>query len=159
VSYVKVSTVIQAPPKEVFAYLKDLAHLRGILPEDLKLDLVGPNIKMQKGAEYEFRLKRFGISSVWSTRIEEFKEGEEFVEKQVLGYFSSWLNTYRCEPHGESSTLLTNIVEFRMRFGILGRLADDLIVRRDLSRIVTEGHEKLKNLLEQNEPAEDEAGA
>jgi ligand-binding SRPBCC domain-containing protein len=149
-SYVNVSTVIPATPDKVYAYIADMNNLAALMPDDLQLKLTSPIVEMARGAEFEYELKRFGFSQVWGTKIEELTPEKTIVERQVLGFFHSWVNTYNFEAHGEASTLMTNIVEFTMPLGLIGRLLDDLYVRRDLCRILETAQRKLQEHFAEN---------
>lgn len=141
------SSVIGAPRSEVFDFVSDFAKLPLLMPEYLKLDLTAPPLTVQRGAEFEFKITRFGINNLWSVKIEDFKEEELFTERLIMGVFDSWVHTYRFEDHGENSTRLSHFIDYQMPFGIFGRLADDLVFRKDLSNLLMFAHRKLEKLL------------
>lgn len=143
-AHLQYSSILSHPRSTVFSYMKDYSHLPQLMPQGITLELTAPPIRMQKGAEYEFRLSRFGIHNIWSVKIEDYQENQLFVERQILGVFDSWIHTVRFEDHGEKNTRLSHFIEYTMPFGLLGRLADDLILRRELMRIFETGHERLK---------------
>jgi ligand-binding SRPBCC domain-containing protein len=143
-AYIHYASVVPIPREKIFEYLKDMRHMGQLLPPGIKLELTGPSLRMQKGAEYEFRLTRFGIRYMWVVRVEEFDEPNSFTERQVLGVFENWVHTYKFEEHGAGSTLVTNIIQYSVPFGLFGKLADDLLIRQDLTQMLRFAHEKLK---------------
>ena len=146
-AYIHYSSVLPAAPGVVFEYLKDMRHFGSLVPPTLKFELTGPSLRMQPGAEYEFRLTRFGLRYMWIVRIEEYDEPKQFTERQVIGVFENWVHTYKFEEHGSNSTLLTNIIQYSVPFGLVGKLADDLLIRNDLMQILRYSHDKLKRTI------------
>jgi hypothetical protein len=146
----KVSTVLPGEINKLFSYVTDYSNYIKAMPADFRLSLAGPVFKMKKGAEYSFKLTRFGVPTLWSVRIEDFAENSFFVEKQTIGMFSSWTASHRFEEHGVNQVRLTTFIEYTMAFGVLGRLFDDLIIRRDLARLIRLTHQSLKKTLEES---------
>jgi ligand-binding SRPBCC domain-containing protein len=115
------------------------------MPPDIELELTSVPIDLKKGSEYEFKITRFGLSYAFTVNIEACEPGQLIVERAQFSFFEEWVNTTRFEEHSESSTLLTNIIDYQLPLGILGTLADDLFVRKDLLRILQFSHRKLKS--------------
>jgi hypothetical protein len=57
------------------------------------------------------------------------------------------------EEHGPTQTLVTDIVEYEIPFGILGKLADDFFIRHDLKNILE--HRLNRGILRFNENHEE----
>ena len=114
------------------------------MSEDYKIEFTSPLSQVTKGAEYEFRLSRAGISMLWEITVEDVIPGEFLRDRQSRGPFSLWVHTQKFEDHGQG-TLLTDIVEYDVPFGLLGKLADDIFVRRDLKKIFQHRHQKISH--------------
>jgi hypothetical protein len=52
------------------------------------------------------------------------------------------------EEHGEHSTLVTDIVDYQVPLGIFGHLADDLILKSDMNRVLSQRLGKAKEHFE-----------
>ena len=142
-AYVQYSSVIPQKKEEIFKYITDVSHIPSLLPDDYKLKLNAPAIPMREGAEYEFTFSRYGVSYTWSVRIEEFEPSKKFSQRQILGLFDSWVHTCKLEDHGDQNTLMTNFIEYSTPLGLLGRLFDDLFLRRDLRAMLEKAHQNL----------------
>lgn len=140
------SSVLNASRKSVFEFFTDMKNLGRIMPGDYKIEPTAPLGKMKKGMEYEVRLTRFGISVLWGIVIEEFNSEVLFRDRQTHGPFAFWVHTHKFEDHGQG-TLLTDMIEYDVPFGLLGKLADDLYVRRELQRVFSQRHRKAADLL------------
>lgn len=140
------STVIPAPLDQVFAFASDYNNRVLIIPQEvLQVELTGPAEPMAKGVHYELQVTRFGIKYPLEYVIEDFQDQVQFVERQVSGVFEEWLHTVKFEKHSEESTLLTNIVQFKLPLGLIGTLLDDLFARNDLEKLIVKSQENIKN--------------
>ena len=104
---------------------------------------------------------------VGSARHCDFKDGK-FVEERVTAFernksisfelykhqwplvFMRWTN--KLEKHG-NNTLLISDTEYELKFGIVGKIMNALIMRRKFSQIIDDALEKLKRYAEKGEVA------
>lgn len=135
-SYVNVSGVIKLPKSRVFELLTQVEKYPVLVGDLVGLRLESPGYRMQKGAEYEFSVARFGIRQLWLLRVEEFVENERLVFVQSLGLFSKWKHVIEVEEFSKDETKVSHFVEYDMPMGILGQLFDDLNVRRLVKKIL-----------------------
>ena len=136
------SSVINVPRKDVFEFISDMANLSEIMAEDYKIEATTPISKMKKGSEYEIRITRAGISVIWGIVIEEIIQNEFVRDRQSHGPFALWVHTQKVEDHGQG-TLMTDFIEYDVPFGLMGKLADDIFVRRDLQKIFARRHVRI----------------
>ncbi|HJU83821.1 MAG TPA: SRPBCC family protein [Holophagaceae bacterium] len=127
---------------EVFPFFADPANLQRLTPPWLHFQVLTPEpLPRGEGAVFEYRLKVRGLSIFWRTLIEAYEEGFRFVDRQVVGPYALWHHTHTFEdlpaspafPQG--GTRITDRIRFRVGWGILGRLATALVVRRDIADI------------------------
>jgi ligand-binding SRPBCC domain-containing protein len=147
------SSVLPFPRKDVFEFSTNPENLPLIM-NDYKIEPTSPITKMKKGAEYEIRVTRYGISVIWGIVVEEFVPGEMFRDRQSHGPFSLWVHTHKFEDHGQG-TLLTELIEYDLPFGLFGKLADDLLVKRELHRLFEGRHARTQELLGQGSAKKD----
>ncbi len=123
-------------PEAVFRFFADAANLQEITPPYLHFRIVTPQpIVMRPGALIEYRLRLRGIPIRWLTRIDEWQPGVRFVDSQVRGPYAFWQHTHEFEPAGEDETQMRDVVRYAIPLGILGKVANRVVVRRDLERI------------------------
>jgi ligand-binding SRPBCC domain-containing protein len=139
--------LVERPLDEVFAFFADATNLQAITPTFLRFSIRTPlPIAMRQGARIEYALSLFGLPLRWLTLISVWEEGRRFVDEQVSGPYALWRHTHTFEPV-EGGTMVTDVVEYALPFGILGRLARGLFVRRTLDRIFAHRHEAIARLL------------
>ena len=142
-SYVQFSSVIPQKPSVIFNYITDMNKYITLLPGDLSLTLDTPAEKMKCGSEYKFQMKRFGISRPWLIKIDDYKKNEYFAEYETSHVFSNWRHECRLQKHGQQNTLMANHIEYTFGFGLVGKIADDIWIRKDFKRILQCVHQKL----------------
>lgn len=126
---------IERPRDEVFAFFERAENLARITPEFVNFQITTPlPIEMGEGALIDYRIRLFGVPMRWQTRIERYAPSEGFVDTQVRGPYRLWHHShfFRDVPGG---TEMRDVVLYEMPFGIAGRLARRLFVRRTLDRI------------------------
>ncbi len=147
-AHVQYSSVIPVSKDDLFDFLSDYRKRPRIMPPDVQLELTSVPLELKKGTSYDFKITRFGLSYAFTVHIDECERGTKIVEKTQSAFFEEWTNTILFEAHGENSTLLTSIMDYKLPYGILGTLADDLFVKGDLLRIITFSHNKLKSFFD-----------
>lgn len=123
-------------PEEVFAFFADAHNLEALTPPLLRFRVITPApIRMGPGTliRYELRVRRVPVS--WLTEITEWDPPYRFVDEQIGGPYTLWHHTHTFEPIGDGDTLMRDVVRYRIGFGPLGLLANQLVVRRDVERI------------------------
>lgn len=121
---------------EVFDFFGDAFNLERITPGFLNFRILSARpIKMAAGTLIEYRLSLYGIPFKWRTRIESWTPDESFVDLQIKGPYALWRHTHTFEELGPKLTLMRDVVQYRIPFGLLGRFAHWLFVRRMLESI------------------------
>jgi ligand-binding SRPBCC domain-containing protein len=87
------------------------------------------------GDEVTWRALHFGVPWTMTVRIVEFERPHGFVDEQVAGPFASFRHTHRFERSGVG-TAMTDTVVFAAPFGVLGRAAEGLVLRRRLVKLI-----------------------
>jgi len=73
----------------------------------------------------------------WQAEIDDFKWDEYFCDRQLRGPFAYWNHRHIVRGFhqpGYSGTVVADEVEYEMPFGVAGRLAHRLLVRRQIER-------------------------
>ena len=145
------------PVEKVFAFFADPCNLPRIMPPAmhaklLKLNLVNPETGSRGGGFaggsnvagagtemlLSFRvLPGLPFRGRWVARITECQINRFFADLQVKGPFKSWHHRHEFALQtrdGVPGTLIRDVVEYEVGFGVLGLLADRLFVRRQLRR-------------------------
>ena len=140
--------LVAKPLGEVFAFFSDPANLEELTPPFLRFRILTPlPISLGTGSQLDYELSLFGVPVRWRTRITDFQSGKRFVDEQESGPYALWRHTHEFEAHG-ASTLVRDVVDYRVPLGPLGSLAHVLFVRRTLDRIFDYRRDAMRRLLD-----------
>ncbi len=143
-AHLQISQVIPAPRFEVFDYLTDPKTLPFLLEPIIEVEVLTPEVALKRGSEFHFVMTRLGLSQSVRLRIEDVLHGSRLTYRQVEGLFALWTHSTRFDEQGERETLVTDLVDYQMPFGLLGFLADDLLVKGDMSKVLSLRLQKAK---------------
>lgn len=128
--------VVPRSRTETFAFFCDALNLERITPAFLKFRVVTPApIQMAEGTLIDYELSLYGVPLRWRTLIERWQPDEKFVDTQLCGPYDLWHHTHTFEEIGPNRTLMRDRVLYRVPFGIFGRLAHWLFIKRSLKLI------------------------
>lgn len=147
-AHLQISELIPASRLEVFDYLTDPNNLPGLLRPSVEVQVVTPEIALKRGNEVHFMMSRFGLSQSIRFRIEDVLRGSRLSYRQSEGVFSAWNHTMKFDEHGENGTLVTDLVDYNVPMGLFGHLADDLLLKSDMTRLLTKRLQRVKEHFE-----------
>jgi len=126
---------IPRPLEEVFAFFSDARNLERITPPWLGFRILTPGpIRLAAGTRLRYRLSLHGLPLYWTTEIRRWEPPFRFIDVQLSGPYRLWHHTHRFEAF-RGGTRMTDIVRYRLPFGLLGRAVHALKVRRDVEQI------------------------
>ncbi len=150
-AYLQKASVINASIESVFNKHATLANLRHILNGILDVEFVGlPPETLFKGQEIDLYLGFKGISRRCLLRVEDFVANERIEIRQTKGLFRSFRMLVQFSNHGENATLVTDLADYRLPLGLLGHLVDDLFLKEELDKLITNRHQRLTKIFEGN---------
>lgn len=142
--------IVARPVDEVFAFFERPENLAKITPPSLGFHILTPSpINMGVGTLIDYTIKILGLRRHWATLIAEYDPPRRFVDVQLKGPYTFWHHTHTFEPVGQG-TRITDEVRYVVPFGILGRIANALIVRRQLERIFAFRERVMENMFIEN---------
>lgn len=91
--------------------------------------------KMYEGMIVRYKVSPLlGIKTTWVTEITHVKEGEYFVDEQRVGPYQIWHHQHFLKPVPEG-ILMSDIVSYKPPFGLLGNIANEIIIKQKLKEI------------------------
>ncbi len=123
--------------EEAWGFFSDPANLSTITPPQMDFQIVSlyHGEKMYPGQIIEYQVKPVaGIPLYWMTEITHVEDEKYFVDEQRFGPYSLWHHQHHfvAIPGGVE---MTDIVHYKIPFGILGDLGNYLFVKRELKKI------------------------
>src|SRR3569833_1261014 len=126
---------VSSPIEKVFDFFSKAENLQTLTPPWLRFRIETPQpIQMRQGATIAYRLHMRGVPLRWLTEIELWRPPYEFVDVQVKGPYRLWRHIHRFEE-SKDGTRITDLVNYTLPFGPLGRLVHRVQVADDLNRI------------------------
>lgn len=128
---------VNASLDEVWDFISSPKNLKEITPDAMGFDITSKDLpeKMYPGMIISYRVKPLlGIQTTWVTEITQVKEKAYFVDEQRVGPYSVWHHEHFIEgiPNG---VLMKDIVSYKPPMGILGSIANTLVIKRKLREI------------------------
>lgn len=121
----KNTIIINVPPSRVFAYVNDPNNLPHWMPGTIEIrNVVGSG----EGQQYEWTYKMLGFPFRGQNVVVEY-EPEKRAVHQSIGMIGSDF-TITVESH-EDGTRLTTEAEYSIPIAVLGKLAENIAVRRN----------------------------
>ena len=102
---------------------------------------------MKNGTLIHYRIRLFGISFNWKTRISTWEPERRFVDEQLKGPYSKWIHTHSFETK-EDGIMIKDEVRYRLPFFPLGELMF-LAVRHQLNRIFDYRTTRIKEIFQE----------
>lgn len=121
---------------KAWKFFSDPRNLAEITPGDLgfKIQYISGD-EMYPGMIIEYTVKPFPFFKVrWVTEITQVKEHVLFIDEQRFGPYRFWHHQHKFIQRGDATEII-DIVNYVMPFGIFGRIAHSLFVKRQLGKI------------------------
>jgi ligand-binding SRPBCC domain-containing protein len=126
---------VSRPLSEVFSFFGKPENLELLIPDSLDFRIVSPKpIEMKQGATIDCTLRLFGFRFDWTSFISEYVPPNRFVDVQVKGPYSRWEHTHMFSEM-DDGTLIEDVVEYSLPYGLLGRWAHYAFVKKSLESI------------------------
>ncbi|WP_043622942.1 SRPBCC family protein [Nonomuraea candida] len=146
----EVSTLVLAPPQVVFAASLSVdVHASSMRGSGERAVAGVTSGQLTLGDQVTWRARHFGLTWHLTSAISACTPPSSFVDEQVAGPFRRWRHEHAFEPaHGGEATLMTDVVDFAAPAGPLGALADALVLRRYLTRLILLRNAHIKEITE-----------
>ena len=133
----QVNQKINASMEEVWDFISSPGNLKFITPEHMGFDILTPDLpdKMYPGMMIEYQVQALpGYKTRWLTEITHVNPGKYFVDEQRSGPYNLWHHQHHIGPI-ENGTLMTDIVHYIPPYGIIGNMANRILIRKQLDAI------------------------
>ena len=128
---------IQAPIEEIWDFISSPRNLQKITPEYMGFDITTPDLpeKMYPGMIIAYKVSPLlGIKMTWVTEITHVEPMQFFVDEQRVGPYSMWHHEHHLIQE-DDGVLMKDIVTYQPPMGILGAIANSLVIANQLEEI------------------------
>lgn len=129
--------LIRASLEEVWDFIRSPENLKRITPREMGFDIQTPNLpdKIYEGMIIQYTVRPLlGIPTTWVTEITHVRDKAYFVDEQRVGPYRLWHHQHILIPR-EDGVLMKDIVSYQPPLGVLGRLANTLVIQKKLDAI------------------------
>jgi len=123
--------------EELWNFISNPKNLKHITPEYMGFDIMTDDLpdKMYEGMIISYKVAPLlGIKTNWVTEITHITDKKYFVDEQRVGPYKIWHHQHFLESTSDG-TLMKDIVSYSPPLGILGRIANQLIIKKKLEEI------------------------
>ena len=139
---------IPAPLENVWRFFSDANNLLNITPPHLNLKFTNEvyGKEVYAGQVMTYKVKPLlGIPLSWMTEITHVEPPKYFVDEQRKGPYKLWHHQHHFTPI-EGGVEMIDLVHYRIPFGIIGSVANSLIIKKELERIFWFRYQKIVEL-------------
>lgn len=145
-------TIIQARPKDVFAFHESPDALELLIPPWEKMRVVENSGSLKVGSRVVlagYAMKFLPVR--WVAEHIEYDPPHLFSDVQLSGPFQKWLHRHHMLDCGDGSTILRDEIEYQLPLGWVGNFLGNWLVRRKLQAMFEYRHRTTKLLIESDD--------
>ncbi len=149
---VSLSTFIDAPPARVFDLARSI-DFHSVSLSHTGEEAVGGRTSglIELGESVTWRARHFGVRQHLTSRISAFDRPRYFQDTLVRGAFAWMAHDHFFDAAPDGGTVLRDEFRFAAPLGILGRIAERLVLRRYMTRFLAARNTVLKRVAESGE--------
>lgn len=141
-------TPVDTSMEQAWEFIRSPANLNLITPDDMAFEIITdlPD-EMTEGmlVQYNVRIPIIG-KQPWLSELKHIVPGRSFVDEQKIGPYRLWYHYHEIQPHSQG-VLFIDRITYEVPFGLLGKWAHTLFIRKTLNRIFRYREERFQELL------------
>lgn len=152
VPVLRLTTTIAAPARRCFDLARSVdLHTIGAaatgehIVDGVRRGLMGP------GDRVTWRARHFGVWQELTSEITFFEPPRRFRDSMVRGAFARFDHDHIFDAIDDRRTEMLDVFDFTSPLGLLGRIADSLVLERYMRRFLVERNAVLKRVAESDE--------
>lgn len=137
---------------ELWEFISNPRNLKLITPDYMGFDIITEDLpdKMYEGMIIGYKVSPLlGIKTTWVTEITHIEDKKYFVDEQRVGPYKIWHHQHFLEATSKG-TLMYDIVSYQPPFGVLGVMANQLIIKNKLNEIFSYRATVLRELFDES---------
>ena len=131
-------------------FFSDAKNLSVITPPELDFKILTDldNKEVYKGMLIDYTVKPlFGIRVHWQTEIFNVEKPGMFADRQLKGPYKIWEHTHTFLKK-DNGVLMKDHVKYQLPFGIIGRIAQSILVKKKIENIFIYRRKVLEKIFE-----------
>jgi ligand-binding SRPBCC domain-containing protein len=144
----KQSQFIPADLNTVWDFFSSPKNLYAITPPDMNFEIIEMNggEKMHAGQLISYKVSPFPfVRMKWVTEIKNVEHKRFFTDDQKHGPFALWVHQHFF-LEADNGVVMTDEISYAVPFGVLGRIANWMLVEKQITSIFKYRTERIKSL-------------
>jgi len=133
---------------QVWDFISAPSNLKKITPKKMGFEITSKDSDqpMYEGMIISYRVRPIlNMNTLWVTEITHIKPRSYFVDEQRVGPYKMWHHEHQIKVI-EGGVLMSDIISYQPPMGILGSIANSLIIRKKLDNIFNYRTEVLEEI-------------
>jgi len=136
VEIIRIEVLVDAPLERCFDAARDLdLHMKSVAHTNERAVAGRTSGLIELGEEVTWRARHFGVTQDFTSRITAFDRPRYFQDAMQRGAFKSFVHDHYFERDGDRTKMI-EVLAFAAPLGFLGRIAEKLVLRRYLERLL-----------------------
>lgn len=146
---VVVETWIRAPLEACFDAARDLdLHVKSLSHTNERAVAGRMSGLIELGETVTWRGRHFGLTQHFTSKITAFDRPKYFQDSMQRGAFASFVHDHYFTPR-DGGTVMTDVLEFKAPFGVIGRVVERFVLRRYLEKLLTDRAKTIREAAQQ----------
>ncbi|WP_431158203.1 SRPBCC family protein [Winogradskyella poriferorum] len=132
---------------EAWNFLCNPANLSKLTPQEMNMNIIsGADRPMYAGQVLQYSVTPLpGFKTKWVSEITQYEEKKYFVDLQLYGPYAFWHHKHFVHEI-DGGVEMEDIIDYKVPFGILGRMVHPVLVKPKLESIFNYRREQLELL-------------
>ena len=141
--------IINAPIKVVFDLARSIDFHKESVKQTKEKAVAGKTSGLiGLGESVTWKAKHLGVWQKLESKITEFDFPNFFVDEMQKGIFKSFKHTHKFEMINVSKTKMIDVFDYKSPFGVLGKFADWLFLKKYMTNFILNRNLLIKNKAE-----------
>jgi len=132
--------IIKCSLEDTWKFFSNPQNLQKITPEYMNFRILSDNLpdEIYQGLIIEYKVSPLlGIDFFWVTEITAVENHRYFIDEQRFGPYKFWHHTHLFQKINNEVTKIIDLVHYLPPYGLIGRLANSLLIDKKLKNIFT----------------------
>jgi len=135
----------------IWEFFSNPENLNRLTPDEVefRIDFISYPGNMYPGMMVKYKIAPFPlkwISFTWVAEIKQVQSQVYFIDEQRFGPFAFWYHEHRFEQLPNEKVKIIDLLVYKLPFGFVGRLVDQLIIGKIINRIFSERKKLLEKI-------------
>lgn len=129
------SITLNSSAEETFSFFASPLNLGLSTPDWMGFKILDIPDELTQNSTILYKIKLGPIYMKWCTLIVKWQPSDLFIDFQAKGPYSLWWHEHTIKSLTKDSSIMEDMVTYKVPFGIFGRIAHKFFIRRILNRI------------------------